>query len=67
MSAPIPRKRGRPVLPPGAAKTSRVQWLTTPTVHAQAKVLAEAAGLSLSAWLTRRIAVPGKAVKPRHT
>jgi hypothetical protein len=42
---------GRPPLPDGAGKTARVEWRTTDARKARAQELADAAGLSLSAWL----------------
>lgn len=42
---------GRPPLPPGAGRTARVEWRTTPATKTRAQELADAAGLPLSAWL----------------
>lgn len=48
------RKPGRPALPPGAGKTARVEL----RVHADTKAAwlakAEAAGLTLQAWIEKR-------------
>jgi hypothetical protein len=46
---------GRPPLPDGEGKTARVEWRTTDERKAKAQRLAEAAGLSLSAWLDARV------------
>lgn len=45
------RRLGRPPLPPGAGRTARVEWRTTDARKARAHQLADAAGLTLSAWL----------------
>ena len=47
--------RGRPALPDGEGKTARVEWRTTDDQKAKAQRLADAAGMSLSAWLDARI------------
>lgn len=42
---------GRPPLPAGAGRTARVEWRTTDARKVRAQQLADAAGLTLSAWL----------------
>lgn len=42
---------GRPPLPEGQGKTARVEWRTTDVRKARAQELADAAQMSLSAWL----------------
>ena len=42
---------GRPPLPHGEGKTARVEWRTHADRKARAQAMADAAGLSLSAWL----------------
>jgi len=49
------RPRGRPTLPPGAGRVARIEWRTTPKRREKAQRLAEAAGLTLAAWLDQRI------------
>jgi|GEM_PF-6325342 len=44
-------KRGRPPLPPGAGRTVRIEWRTTPARKALAQRAADACGMSLSAWI----------------
>lgn len=50
-TTPVAKPVGRPPLPPGAGRTARVEWRTTDARKARAQLLADAAGLTLSAWL----------------
>jgi predicted HicB family RNase H-like nuclease len=49
------RKPGRPALPPGKGKTARVEMRVHPDVKAAWKAKADAAGLSLQAWIERAL------------
>ena len=50
-----PRGRGRPAMPPGAGRNARIEWRTTQERREKAQRLADAAGVTLAAWLDRRI------------
>ena len=50
-----PRPRGRPEMPPELRRAERMHWRTTPQRKARAQALADAAGLTLSAWLDRLV------------
>lgn len=54
--APGKAKPGRKPLPDGAGKTARVQLKLTPADKAAWLAKAEAAGLSLQAWVEKRCA-----------
>lgn len=46
--------RGRP-RGSGEGRTARVEWSTTPERKERVRALAEAAGLSVAAWLDARV------------
>lgn len=50
-----PRPRGRPTLRPGVGRNARIEWRTTAERRERAQRMADAAGITLSAWLDRRI------------
>ena len=54
-TTPPPKRRGRPPLPTGAGKIAAINWRTTDARKARAQALADAAGLTLSAWLDLRV------------
>ena len=49
------RKPGRPAFPPGAGKTARVELRVTPDTKAAWQAKADAAGLTLQAWIERAL------------
>lgn len=49
------KRRGRPALPPGDGRSARVEWRTTQARKARAQQLADAAGMTLAAWLDKRV------------
>jgi hypothetical protein len=55
LPTPTSRPRGRPALPAGEGKTARIEWRTTDKRKTTAQALADAAGISLSAWLDQRV------------
>ena len=50
-----PRGPGRPALPIGTAKRTRMELRTTAELAGKAARMAAAAGLSVNAWIERRI------------
>jgi len=48
------RKPGRPALPEGAGKTARVEMRVAPATKAAWQAKADAAGLTLQAWIEHR-------------
>jgi predicted HicB family RNase H-like nuclease len=49
------RKPGRPALPAGAGKTARVELRVLPADKAAWQAKADAAGLTLQAWIERAL------------
>ncbi len=50
-----PRGRGRPALPAGEGRQSRIELRTTAELADKAERMAKLAGLSVSAWIEQRI------------
>lgn len=49
------KRRGRPPLAHGEGRSARVEWRTTQARKARAQRLADAAGLTLAAWLDQLV------------